>query len=159
MPGQTGGVADLDRYVGPSDQVADLDRLVGSPGDRLLAERGHTGLDRGKEQGEVRVRGGRDDDAVHTRVEQRLRGLDGASLGDPRGNRVGGSSDRVSDDKFADLAEVRKRVRMERPDPTESNETDTHQSCTPSCLGAVDDQARDDPAPVERRKTMKSAIL
>jgi hypothetical protein len=76
----------------------------------------------------VRVRGGRDDDAVHAGVEQRLRGLDGASLGEPPRNRIDGSSDRVGDNEFGDLAEGGERVRMERPDPTESDETDTHQS-------------------------------
>ena len=91
-------VADLDRDAGRLHPPLHLEALGHRAGDRLLAEHGQAGLDRGQDERRVGVGRGRHDDAVDPRGQQRRRAV-GRLGAEPAGDLGGDGRDGVGDDQ------------------------------------------------------------
>jgi hypothetical protein len=118
-------VADLDRDAGRLDPPLHLEALGHRAGDRLLAEHGQAGLDRGQDELGVGVGRGRHHDAVDPRGQQRRRAV--GRLGVEAGGDLGGDGrDGVGDDQRVDHRQVGEGLGVERADPAQADQAKTH---------------------------------
>jgi hypothetical protein len=107
------------------DDLGELHRLLESRGDRLLAEGRHSGVEAQAQQRGVARGGGRDDEAVDAVRQHRGRRRGKAHL-EPLGQRTGGVGVEVADDELVDVTEAVEGLRVERPDASDSGQSDAH---------------------------------
>jgi hypothetical protein len=126
---EAAGETDLDRHAGVLGQRHEAGGGGRVGGDRLLAERRHASSKRGFEQLQVARRGRGDDHAVDTARQHlgRCRYHGDPDAG-PEPSRRGGAHRRlrVGEDELVDAVEPGQRLSVERADPAESDQSQSH---------------------------------
>ena len=117
--------ADVHGRARLGDDLGELHRLVERGGDRLLAEGRHAGLDAEPQQRCVARGGGGDDEAVDT-LGEHLGRRGGEADVEPLGEGAGSVGVEVADDELVDVAEAAEGLRVERPDASDSGQSDAH---------------------------------